>query len=98
MTEDGDTCFDVETYSDLADCCASGDCEDACRYILANYSVDWRVVKKCEDGNFHNVTATSYDKRKVCEAIYFESESDFSDEQLAEVYLIWQAASQLNND
>lgn len=76
---------------DILDCTASGDCEPACRYVKQTYDIDWRMVKRI-DGEYQNVTASAEDKRKVCEEIYFESESDFSDEELAEVYLIWQAA------
>ena len=92
MTLDGDYITDPETWSDLMDCCASRDVEDACKSFNDEHSIDWRIVKRCEDGEYHNVTATTYDKQKLCEHIYFESESDFSDESLAELYLIWQVA------
>lgn len=80
-----------DTLDDVLDCTASGDCESACRYLKQAYDIDWRTVKRI-DGEYQNVTANAEDKRKVCEEIYFDSESDFSDEELAEVYLIWEAA------
>lgn len=89
-TNDGGTLLG-DILDDMLDCTASGDCEPACRYVQQTYDIDWRIVKRI-DGQYQNVTAGAEDKRKVCEEIYFESESDFSDEGLAEVYLIWQAA------
>ena len=80
-----------DILDDMLDCTASGDCEPACRYVKETYDIDWRIVKHI-DGKYQNVTASAEDKRKVCEEIYFESESDFSVEELAEVYLIWEAA------
>lgn len=89
-TNDGGTLLG-DILDDMLDCTASGDCEPACRYVQETYTIDWRIVKRI-DGKYQNVTASAEDKRKVCEEIYFESESDFSDEKLSEVYLIWQAA------
>lgn len=92
-TNDGGTLLG-DILDDMLDCTASGDCEPACRYVQETYDIDWRIVKRI-DGEYQNVTASAEDKRKVCEEIYFESESDFSDEELAEVYLIWQAAHEV---
>jgi len=90
-----------EMLADLLDCCASGDCEDACRYVLSEYQPEFRIVrcvdKTCNPWKFENGIATAEEKQATCEAIYFESESDFSDEDLAEVYLIWQAADDAQN-
>lgn len=79
---------------DMLDCTRSGDVEPACQYILEAYEIDWRIVKTV-DGEYQNVTADADDKRKICEQIYFESDSDFSDEETSEMYLIWEAASNI---
>lgn len=79
--------------SDLRDCTKSGDCEDACRFVLSHHNAEFRTVKVIDD-EYQNVIASSEDKMKVCKTIYFESESDFSNESTADMYLIWEAASQ----
>jgi len=80
----------------MLDCIKTGDCEEACRYVLEVYSPQFRVVKKV-DGEYRNVLASTEDKREVCEAIYYDSESDFQDEDSADLYLVWEAASELTN-
>lgn len=88
---------DAWIYDDFLDCNATGDCEDACRYMIENYRIDWRIVKKV-DGEYANVTATAEDKQEVAKSIYFDSDNDFSDETWAEVYLIWQAACDVEQE
>jgi hypothetical protein len=79
----------------MRDCTSSGDCEPACQYVLDTYSPEFHIVKKV-DGDYQNVIATPEDKQLVCEAIYFESEPFFSDEDMADLYLVWEAASNLD--
>lgn len=88
--------IDGELLQDLQDCNASGDCEPACRYVLDRYKPEFRIVKQI-DGQYQNVIASSQDKAAICKSIYFESYSDFNDEPTADLYLIWQAASELHD-
>lgn len=87
----GDALFDLE------DCTMGGDAEEACQYILDNYSPEIRIVKKI-DGEYQNVIADSNDKRKFCEEVYFESESDFSDEAIANRYIVWEASHSIERE
>jgi hypothetical protein len=84
-------CEDETTLEHLRDCSGSGDCEPACRYVLDHCSPEFRIVKKI-NGKYQNVGASPEDKRSICEQIYFESETDFSDEDNADLYLVWEAA------
>lgn len=81
-----------ELLEDMLDCNKSGDCESACQYVLDTYSPAFRIVKEI-GGEYQNVLASAEDKQAVCEAIYFESESDFTDESLSELYLVWESAA-----
>lgn len=81
--------------ADLQDCNASGDCEEACQFILDHYSPEIRIVRRTEFGYYENDFATPAEKAEVCRGIYFDSESDFDDEDLADLYLVWSAAGQL---
>ena len=88
---------------DLADCCKSGDCQDACEYVIAAYAIEWSIVRKVGETpqgvwQYERGVATGEELQKTCETIYFESESDFSDWNTAAMYLIWQAASDLQED
>jgi len=78
----------------LQHCGAGGDCEPACRYFLDTYKPQFRIVKKI-DGEYENVIADENDKQLICQTIYFESETDFSDVDNSELYLMWQAGSDL---
>lgn len=84
----------VANYPDIADCRASGDCDPACAYVRDSLGVEFRTVARDETGQYVNRLATDAELQACCEAIYFESDSDFSDRATAELYLIWQAASQ----
>lgn len=53
------------------------------------------VCPRDASGRFKNRFATADEKAATCRAIYFDSDSDFSDETIAESYLVWEAASQL---
>ena len=82
----------------LEDCNASGDCQPACEYVRDEIGVDWRIVARNPvTGEYENRAATAAEKQATAEAIYFESDSDFSDESLAETYLIWDAARELES-
>jgi hypothetical protein len=82
---------DVSTH--FADCNRSGDCEQACLYVLDHVGVEFRIVARNARGKFENRLATPEEKAATCRAIYFDSESDFSNERTAETYLVWEAAS-----
>lgn len=77
---------------DVLDCTRSGDVEPACEYVRDAIGVDFRIVARQPDGTYKNRRATAEEKAAVCRAIYFESDTDFSDEATAEAYLIWEAA------
>lgn len=83
---------DAEVSQHLADCNRSGDCEPACLYVLRHVGVEFRIVARNAAGEYENRLATPEEKAATCRAIYFDSESDFSDEQTADTYLIWDAA------
>jgi hypothetical protein len=87
-------CEDETTLEHLRDCNVSGDCEPACRYVLDHCNPEFRIVKKV-NGEYQNVVASPEDKRSICEYIYFESDTDFSDEDKANLYLVWEAARDL---
>jgi hypothetical protein len=84
---------DSDVASHLADCNRSGDCEPACLYILNQIGVEFRIVALNAKGEYENRLATPEEKAATCRAIYFDSSSDFSDETIAETYLVWEAAS-----
>lgn len=79
-------------FRDLEDCVRSGDCEPACRYVMEHHKPEYRIVKQI-DGEYQNVLATHQDKIEVCKDIYFESESDWNNESICDMYLVWQVAS-----
>ena len=84
--------------SDVLDCTGSGDAQPACEYIRDVIGVDFRIVARDAAGNYRNRKATAEEKAETCRAIYFESETDFSDEAMAETYLIWEAANGVANE
>ena len=94
-TNDGEE-ISGQLLADLMDCNKSGDCEDACTYVLNTYNPEFRIVRKVNN-EYQNVIASSEEKYTVCKEIYFESESDFTDEQCANLFLVWQAAISLEN-
>ena len=90
---------DSDLGRDLLDCIKPGDAEEACSYILDHYEIQWCiVVAKMDESGYENRAPTPAEKRAMCESIYFDSEYDFSDERLAEIYLVWQAASQIESE
>lgn len=95
---DGNSAYKSGYKGAIDDCCASGDNEDACEYIRDTIGVDWCIVAKDANGEYENREATAAEKQEVCEAIYYDSETDFSNEALAETYLIWYAAASAQNE
>lgn len=96
LTNGQEVSEDEEVSQALAHCRASGDAEEACAYVRDHLGADFRTIARSEaSGEYENRGATREEKQAVCEAIYFESSTDFSDEGTAELYLIWEAASRL---
>ncbi len=87
----------VAKHSDVLDCTRSGDCEPACRYLLS-LGVDFRIVAKNANGEYVNRKATDQEIIDTARAIYFESESDLADLELAKVYLLWSATDSARNE
>lgn len=83
---------DPELAEHVADCSRSGDCEPACLYLLQHVGVEFRIVARDASGQYVNRLATAQEKTDTCRAIYFDSDSDFSDETTAETHLVWEAA------
>ncbi len=82
-------------FTDLVDCCKSGDSQKPCEYVISEHLPEFRIIKMI-DSKYENVIASHADKSATCKAIYFESESDFAgNEHLCEIYLIWQGAFDL---
>lgn len=78
----------------MADCRTSGDCQDACEFVLDHIGVQFRIAARNASGDYENRLATESEMQATCEAIYFDSESDFSDNRLAAIYLVWNAANE----
>lgn len=79
----------------MADCRASGDCQEACEYVRDVIGVDWRIIARQPDGRYINRTPTPEEMTATGQAIYFDSETDFTDTDTAATYLIWSAACDL---
>ena len=92
-TTDGED-LDTEMLSDMNDCNRSGDAEPACQFILDNYEPEFRIVRNV-GGEFQNVVASKEEKLQVCREIYGGSDTKFNDEDNANLYLVWAAASDL---
>ena len=84
----------VANHPDIADCRASGDRGQACAFVRDSMGVEFRrVAINPETGEYENRLATDAELQETCEAIYFESDSDFTDRETCELYLIWDAAN-----
>jgi len=88
----GESVVGSDHWPDIEDCAASGDCEPACAYVRDHIGVDFRVIARNAAGAYENRPATSEEMTATAQEIYFDSESDFTDEDTAALYLIWQAA------
>jgi hypothetical protein len=97
-TNEGYSILGSDYESDMLDCTKGGDVEDACLYILSAFNPDFRVIAKDSSGSYVNRPATDEELQQTCEAIYFDSETDFSDVATAKVYLIWEAASSVESE
>lgn len=91
----GENIIGSDYEADILDYTASGDAEPACAYVRDSIGVDFRIVARNASGEYENRAATPEEKAETCRAIYFDSEADFTDEATADLYLIWQAASEL---
>ena len=90
-------------FTDLADCCKSGDCREACRHVLTTYRPQFRTVRRMPDNAsggrvYANVLASDAELQACCETIYFESNTDFADRDNCELYLVWNAAMDCTED
>ena len=88
---------DSDLVRDLEKCSGGGDIEGPSQYILDAYKPVFRTVRKTSEG-YKNVLASAEEKRQVCEHVYFDSESDFSDESNCDLYLVWEAACSMERD
>lgn len=88
----------VANDSNIADCRASGDCQPACEFVRDSLGVEFRIVARNESGNYENRLATDSELTATAQAIYFDSESDFTDIDTAKMYLIWDAAHSCESD
>lgn len=77
---------------DIADCTGPGDAEEACAYVRDVIGVTFHIITRTADGECENRLATDEEIEATARAIYFESDSDFSDQDTAALYLIWEAA------
>ena len=79
--------------ADILDCTRSGDCEPACEYVRRHLRPEFRTVARNAAGEYENRPATDAEISETARRIYFDSATDFDDVEHAEMYLIWQAAS-----
>ncbi len=96
-TQDGAEIRTHELFQDWLDCNASGDAEEACKYVLS-LGVDFRIVARTPSGGYENRLATESEISDTCRTIYFESESDFDDPDICRMYLVWEAASEFQGE
>lgn len=87
----------VANDPDVIDCCAPGDAEPACRYLLG-LGIEFRIVARNALGEYENRLASDCEIAETARAIYFDSESDFSDVETAKSYLVWAAAADCENE
>jgi hypothetical protein len=94
-TKEGGSLSGTYFESDMLDCVKSGDCEPSCAFVRDYVKPEFRIVAKDSSGCYCNRLATDLELENCARAIYFESEADFSDAETAKLYIIWQAAAQL---
>lgn len=83
---------------DVLDCTGSGDCEPACDFLRVVVGVEFRIVAQNAMGEYENRLATDAELTATAKAIYFESDADFEDDDVARTYLIWEAANGVANE
>ena len=93
----GESVKGSEYESDVLACCSQGDVEPFCQYLLDHVGIEFRIVAKNTSGEYENRIGTKQEKQTVCEAIYFDSETDFSDEDKANLYLVWEASDNVQH-
>tara|TARA_R110000796_G_scaffold30122_15_gene80789 strand:- start:1715 stop:2068 length:354 start_codon:yes stop_codon:yes gene_type:complete len=99
LSEGGDLYFGGEIEQDLLDCVSQGDCEEACKFVLSVHKPTFNIVAiNPSSKKYENRLATGKEMQKVCEIVYFESETNFSDADVAKTYLVWEAASNFQQD
>ena len=90
---------DVSGYeNDVSDCTSPGDAQEACEYIRDQIGVTFHIIARNALGEYGNRKATEGEIEATARAIYFESDSDFSDMETAATYLIWESAINFKND
>jgi hypothetical protein len=97
-TDEGYSILGSDYESGMLDCTKGGDVEDACLYILSAFNPDFRVIAKDSSGSYVNRPATDEELQLTCEAIYFASETDFSNVETAKIYLVYEAASAVESE
>lgn len=89
------TNLDILTH--FKDCNAAGSSWNICADIRDNIGVEFRIIERDSKGKYENRLATDAEKQETCETIFFDSETDFSDMDDAEIYLIWDAAKEFDS-
>lgn len=80
----------------LLDCNRPGDAQPACQYIRDHIGVVFQIVARNDfNGLYENRYATRQEIRQTCCGIYFDSDTDFTDDDTCAMYLIWEAACNL---
>ena len=83
----------------LLDCTGPGDAQPACAYVRDQIGVVFNIVARNDyNGLYENRYATRKEIQDTCKAIYFESDSDFSEDDTCAMYLIWEAANNLAHE
>jgi hypothetical protein len=91
LADGSEVTSDADILAHVQDCNASGDCKDACRYVMS-LGIDWRIVARNASGEYENRNATDDELTATAQAIYFDSSTDFDDVDNAQLYLVWEAA------
>lgn len=74
----------------VIDCVKSGDCAQACHYLLSQ-GVEFRIVARDTRNNYRNRLATHAEIVATARAIYGDY---FASVKMAKVYLVWDACAQ----
>lgn len=92
LMDGSEVATDAEVSEALDDCTHSGDASEACAFVRNVIGVEFRTIVRNGTGEYENRQATDAEMAACARAIYFESETDFTDRDNAADYLIWQAA------
>tara|TARA_R110000851_G_scaffold163685_1_gene307680 strand:+ start:2787 stop:3140 length:354 start_codon:yes stop_codon:yes gene_type:complete len=99
MSDNGESLLGSDSQQYLLDCVSQGDCEEACKFVLSVHKPTFNIVAINPISNkYENRLATDKEIQEVCEIVYFESETNFSDVDVAKTYLVWEAASNFQQD